>query len=104
MLNLAPGETFRHLLTFFEVGRDGPRLDLTDIVVEAINLNDAPWVIQVLATDPINGQCQIYIPDADTQLAEPGVEYAFQLRMTFPSGDKRFIPPVVIALGPEYVG
>ncbi len=111
MLDLQPGETFRHQVTIFQQGRDSPPADLTDCEVSTINLDPAPWVIQVLWMDQAGGRFQLYIPDSETKLGKPYCQYAFQIRIHFPGseeegtpeGDKMFIGPIVISTGAEYL-
>jgi len=102
-IDLTPGATFRHLVTMFEQGRDGPRMDLTGAVITCINLDPAPWDIVPLMVDAVNGQFQLWIDSALTQEAEPYAKYAFQMRFTFPSGDKMIVSPLTIATGAGYL-
>jgi hypothetical protein len=103
MLDLQPGETFRHLVTMYEEGRDSPRLDLSGVNISAINLAEAPWTVEILETDPTNGQFQLYIPDTLTRLADEYSVYPFQLRLTYPTGDRQFVGPINISTGAEFI-
>jgi len=104
-LSLSPGETFRKLMTFYEQGRDGPRLDLTGVVWEVANLSeDAPWTAEIQPASLVTGQVYLHIPAAETINAPANGKFPIQIRMTFPgSGDKKFLDPIVIHTGPAYV-
>lgn len=103
MLDLQPGETFRHLVTFYQQGRDSPRVDLTGVEINCVNLSDAPWDIEPIPIDLPNGQVQLYIPDTTTRLADEYTTYPFQVRLKYPTDDVQYVGPINICTGTEFI-